>query len=281
MPTLVDVLQRTEGFFRARGVPSPRLDAEHIFSAVLNIDRMALYLQFDRPMQERELDALRPLVQRRGERLPLAWVIGTQGFHTLDLVVHPGVLVPRPDTEALVEAALGLIPEDEDCYVADVGCGTGAVGLAIVTQRPRVRLYAIDANRAAIDNTRANVQRLGLQDRVAVLHGNWLEPIPADRAVDVVVSNPPYIATGTFPELEPEVRDHEPRSALDGGADGLDAYRNLIPSAALRIQRALAVEIGHDQGPAVRQLFEANGLHNLQVHPDLAERDRVVSGTAL
>ncbi len=280
MHTVADILLRTTDWFRARGIPSPRLDAELLMAHALGVDRVRLYMQFDRPLTDAELDRLRPLVARRGRREPVAWITGEKGFHELELAVRPGVLVPRPDTEALVEAALALIEGDEEVFVADIGCGSGAVGLAIAAARPGVKLYATDVSEEALACTRDNVRRLGLERRVGVLRGDLLDAVPARRPVDIVVSNPPYVPTGVLAGLEPEVRDHEPRLALDGGPDGLAVYRRLVPAAARRARRAVLVEIGHDQGPAVRALFESAGLREVTVLPDLAGRDRVVRGLA-
>jgi release factor glutamine methyltransferase len=279
MITLVDVLKKTSDYFESRGIPSPRLDAELIIGHSLGLDRMALYMNFDRPLTEGELQAIRPLVRRRGEREPVAWITGSKGFHKLDLVVGPGVLVPRPDTETLVEVALELIEPDEDCYVADACCGSGAIGLALASERPELKLYATDLAREALDCTRDNAQRLGLETRVAILHGSLLDPIPADRPIDYVVSNPPYIASAVLDTLEPEVARFEPRLALDGGPDGLDIYRQLVPTAAARARKAVLMEIGYDQAEAVSALFVEAGLHNVQVHRDLGKNDRVVVGT--
>jgi len=275
---LVDVLKRTHAFLEKRGIPSPRLEAELLLGHALGLDRVKLYLEFDRPLREDELAAIRALVARRGRREPLYWILGTRGFHDIELLVHSGVLVPRPDTEALVEAVLGQVPEHERVFIADVGCGTGAVGLALAHARPDARVYCIDIDQAALTNTRANVAALDLSARVAVLSGSMLAPIPPHRPVDWVVSNPPYIASAELAELEPEVRDWEPRSALDGGADGLDFYRSFLPLASERARIGVAVEIGHDQGLMVRQLFEAAGLTGVTVTQDLAGNDRVVLG---
>ncbi len=278
MLALVDVLKRTHAFFEKRGIPSPRLEAELILGHALGLDRVKLYMEFDRPLREDELAAIRALVARRGRREPLYWILGSRGFHDIELLVHNGVLVPRPDTEALVEAVLSKVPEDERVFIADVGCGTGAVGLALAHARPDARVYCVDIDEAALANTRANVAALDLSARVAVLSGSMLTPIPPHRQVDWVVSNPPYIASAELAELEPEVRDWEPRGALDGGADGLDFYRSIVPSAAARAQVGVAVEIGHDQGDAVRQLFEAADLTEVTVTKDLGGNDRVVLG---
>ena len=279
MVTVVDILKRTEAFFRSRGIPSPRLDAELIVGHHLQLDRVALYLQFDRPINENELQPMRVDVKRRANREPIAWITGTKGFWSLDLDSHRDVLVPRPDTETLVQAALEAIPEDQEVFVADIGAGTGAVGLAIASERPRVKLFAIDISDAALHCTKANVSKLAMNDRVAVLKGSLLDPIPADRRIDVVVSNPPYIPTADIETLAPEIAMHEPRLALDGGADGLDIYRTLIPTAVSRAQRAVFVEHGDGQHDEVAALMQAAGVNTPTFHADLTGTIRVVGAT--
>ncbi len=279
MLSLVDILTRTETFLRERGIDSPRLEAELLLAHALGMERLQLYLSWDRPVSEEERAALRELVVRRGKREPLAWITGTTGFHAIDLKVHPNVLVPRPDTEVLVETALKWIPADHDpVYVADVGCGTGAVGLAIAAAHAGVRLYATDVSEAALENTRENVAALDLGSRVAVLNGPFLDPIPRNRPVEWVVSNPPYIPSRTIDGLMPEVSRWEPRLALDGGPDGLEPYRVLIPRARKRATAGLLVEIGKGQGPRVVELMQRAGFEDVKSFPDLAGIPRVVAG---
>mgnify|MGYP002828139164 CR=1 FL=1 len=277
---MVSVIERTAAWLADKGVDSPRLDAELLVCHVLGLERLQLYLQFDRPFSDSELAALRPLVRRRGLREPLAWILGERGFHALDLQVDRDVLVPRPDTETLVDAALEDIPEDSDepVYVADIGCGTGAVGLAVAAARPQVRLYAVDLSPQALANTKANVERLGLKDRVAVLRGDLLDPIPESRPIDWVLSNPPYIPSADIDALMPEVSTHEPRLALDGGPDGLDIIRRLIAQAVPRVRRGLRVELGAGQAAAVMQLLREAGLEDVRSWADLAGIDRIVGG---
>lgn len=278
--TLVEVLRRTETWFRERGLPTPRLDAELLLGHVLGLPRMQLYLQYDRPLDEAELSRLRPLVQQRGQRQPLAYLTGTVGFHNIELSVRPGVLVPRPDTETLVEAALQLMrpPDGEPIYVADVGAGSGAVGLAIAAAREDTRVFQTDVAPIPLEVTRENVRRLGLEKRVAVLQGTLLTPIPLDRTIDWVVSNPPYIPSAVIETLQPEVAHHEPRVALDGGRDGLTIVRALIRSARERARKGLLMEIGHDQSNEVARLFEQGGFVDISRHKDLGGHERVISG---
>ena len=278
MLTLVEVLKRTETFLKGKGCERARLDAELIMGQVLGLERVQLYLNFDRPMTEAELVALREPVARRGAREPMAYILGEREFWSLTFKTGAGVLVPRPDTETLVEAALELVPSGERCFVADVGTGTGAIACAVASERPEARVYATDVSREALALAKENVAALGLGERVAVLGGELLSPIPAGRRVDVVLSNPPYIATAELDGLMPEVAKWEPRLALDGGVDGLDVYRALVPAAFSRAQVAVAVEIGHDQGSAVSELFRAAGAVDVEVRKDLGGNDRVVVG---
>ncbi len=279
MLQLVEVLKRTQDYLASKGSPSARLDAELLLSHVLEMDRLTLYLQHDRPMNEAELAALREPVRRRGAREPVATIVGTKEFWSRDFAVKPGVLVPRPDTETLIAAALELLPETEDkVFVADVGCGSGCIGLTLALERPGVRLFALDASPTALQVTKDNVARHDLKDRVAVLRSDLLSAVPADRPVDFVVSNPPYIPSKDIEGLAPEVKDHEPRVALDGGPDGLDFYRRLVPVAAERARKAVLMEIGLDQEIPVMAMFKDAGLKLVRTKADLAGVERVVIG---
>lgn len=272
MITLVEVLQRTTTFFEHKGIPTARLDAQLLLGHVLGLDRVKLYLNFDRPMAEPELETFRVLVRRRGEREPLAWLLGTKEFYGRPFTVGPGVLVPRPDTETLIER---LLPEltGDPLYLADVGSGSGVIAITLALECPGLRVFAVEASPEAILYTRQNVERHGLKERVAVLLGRDLAPIPAARPLDWVVSNPPYIPSAALERLQPEVALREPRLALDGGGDGLDMYRRLIPLAQARARIGLAFEVGAGQADQVAALC---GDWLTSVHTDLAGTPRVV-----
>lgn len=280
-PNLVDVLKRTTDWLTQKGCPTPRLDAELLLSHALKVERIQLYVQFDRPLTDEELSRLRPMVRRRGERVPLAWITGEQGFHAIDLDLLGKVLVPRPDTETLVEAMLSWLPTptpDTIHYLADVGCGSGAVGLALAHARDDIRVYATDISDDALATTKHNTSKLNLQDRVAVLRGDLLEPIPDGRPIDWVVSNPPYIPSADIDGLMPEVSQHEPRLALDGGPDGLDIVRRLLDAACDRVRCGVVMEIGVGQAPLVAELMKAKGFSHTKIWNDIPGIQRVVGG---
>lgn len=276
MKTLVDVLLKTSAWFKERGIPSSRLDAELLLGHVLGLDRVQLYLNFERPLTDDELERIRVVVRRRSAREPLAWIVEKKEFYNRDFIVRPGVLVPRPDTETLIEAALKLMPDADPLYVADIGSGSGCIGLTLAAERPGIRLYAIDRSPEALACTQANIVALDLKSRAVAIAGDLLGNFPAERPIDWVVSNPPYIAD--LSGLAPEVRDHEPRLALDGGPDGLAVYRRLIPQASKRVRQGLIVEVGAGQAPSVATLMSEAGLSDVQTFRDLAGTERVVAG---
>ena len=278
MITLLEVLKRSETFLSNKGCLSPRLDAEILIGRALSMTRLEVYMQFERPMLETELESIRSLIGRRSSREPVAYIEGSKEFWSKSFVVRPGILIPRPDTETLVEAALELIPMDEQVFVADIGAGSGCVGLAIASERPNVKLFSTDISPVAIKVVAENAVALELRDRVAPLTGDLMSPIPESRTVDIVVSNPPYIPSKEIETLAPEILDFEPRGALDGGEDGLDIYRRLIPEASNRATKAVLVEIGAGQADDVARLFVESGLTSVKRHKDLSGIERVISG---
>jgi release factor glutamine methyltransferase len=248
----------------AAGCDTPRLDAEVLLAHVLGIDGAGLVTRAD-PLTGGQRAAFQALVERRAAREPVAYIVGLKGFRHVDLRVDPRVLIPRPDTETLVEVAVGAAPHG--ARVHDVGTGSGAVAVALAAERPDLRVSASDASPDAVAVARANVAALGLDVPVDVADG--LPP----RDYDLVAANLPYVREDAWDALQPEIRAYEPREALVSGADGLDAIRALVAQAPTGL--TLALEHGPDQGAAVRAL-----LNQARTVPDLAGRDRVTIGAA-
>lgn len=275
--TVLDLLKWTTNYFAGKGIENGRLDAELLLAEILKLNRIGLYLNFDRPVHSDELVAFRALIERRGRREPIAYILGHCEFWSLTLKVGPEVLIPRGDTETLVEAALKVLPQGGT--LLDIGVGSGAIALAIAHERPDLHVEGIDLSPAALAIAAENAQRLGLAARVALRQGD-LFALDGSNQYDVIVSNPPYIAIGEKATLMPEVRDFEPSLALFAGDDGLDCYRALIPAAKVALKRSgtLLVEVGASQATAVADLFAVAGYAEIFTSRDLAGIERVVAG---
>jgi release factor glutamine methyltransferase len=260
-------------------VESPTIDARLLLEAAAPVSRADIRTDPHRLLDPEAEARLEDFVTRREHREPVSLILGRKGFWTLMLNVTPGVLTPRPETETVLDVVLPAFPPERAFNVLDLGVGSGAILLAILAERPKAKGLGIDVSEDALAVARDNAAQLGLEARTALLRSDWTAGL-GDAAFDLVVSNPPYIPTDEIETLEPEVRNHDPRLALDGGCDGLDAYRELAPEI-LRVLRPggmFAVEIGPGQGDAVRGLFEAAGGEGLAVHNDLALHPRVVAG---
>jgi release factor glutamine methyltransferase len=266
--------------FRARGIESPRLDAELLVAHALGIDRTRVIIEALRPLDGAELTLLRDLVKRRRAHEPIAYLRGWREFYGLTFRVDPRVLVPRPDTEALVEVALR---RTSHCSLSmrhlDLCTGSGCVAIAIARQRPTARVVASDVDAGALVVARENAARLGAYN-VAFVRGDLLTPIARDVSFDLITANPPYIPSAEIAGLMTDVRDFEPRLALDGGGDGLDLIRRIIADAPRHLETGgvLALEVGAGEAPAVRSLFEESGYRDLAGERDSAKIERVVSG---
>ncbi|MBL8785746.1 MAG: peptide chain release factor N(5)-glutamine methyltransferase [Deltaproteobacteria bacterium] len=281
--TVLDLLDKTTQLFRKNKIDSPRLEAEMLLAHILGVPRIQLYVRFDQPVSPAEVDAYRALVQRRGRFEPVHYILGHREFWSLDLAVEKGVLIPRPDTECLVEEAVALAPKvlraDAPLLLADLGTGSGAVAIALATELEHARIFAGDLAEIPIRVAGANAKKHGVQDRVSLVHGQGLLPLvqAAGSTFDLIVSNPPYITEAEFPELELHIRGWEPREALVAGPDGLDVYRAIAAelTQALRVGGALALEIGDKQSASVSALF-APRFDAIKVRNDYAGLPRVV-----
>jgi release factor glutamine methyltransferase len=264
----------------AAGVEDPRLDAEVMLAAATGLDRAALVADPGGEVQPAAARVFGEMVRRRLRREPVAYIVGRKGFRRLDLVVDRRVLIPRPETELLVEVAL----ERRPASVLDVGTGSGAIALAIADELPGCAVTATDTSPRALEVARANAERLGFADRVRFL----TDSIPADGEFDLVLANLPYVAESDWSSLQPEVTQWEPREALLAGPDGLDAIRALLSDSVRRLSPhatqatngsvVFALEIGAGQAEAVAGLLRAAGFSSIETRPDLAGIERVVSG---
>jgi release factor glutamine methyltransferase len=280
---IVRLLKWATDYFSAREIDSPRMTAEVLLSHVLDVRRLDLYLNYDQPLNSEELQRFKALLKRRIAREPLAYITGRKAFWTLDLEVDRNCLIPRPDTECLVEAALNFLhrhPEDQSLRVVDLGTGSGAIVLALAAELPRHHYFATDRSYAAIRLARRNARRHGLASYIQFLVGDWLTPFrPEAVEFDLILSNPPYIRSDEIDVLQPEIRDHEPRQALVAAEDGLACQRQVIETAgaALRAGGNLMMEIGYDQRRAVERLAAASSSYEPAVFfRDLGGHDRVV-----
>lgn len=278
MITLAEVLRRSTEYLESHGSPTARLDAELLLSHGLGLSRIELYTQFERPLDDDELVACRELVRRRGLREPVAYVIGHWGFRRLDLAVDARVLVPRPETELVVDRCLALLEGCEQPRVLDVGTGSGAIALALKDELPDAVVVGCDISEDALQVARSNAETLQLE--VDLVRSDLLDEVPPGR-FRLIVSNPPYVAESEIGTLQPEVADHEPRLATVAGRDGLELYRRLLPQAAGRLDGGghLVLECGAGQSQPLLAELGSVGYVEAGVEADLAGIDRVVWAT--
>ncbi len=270
---LLEVLRGAESYLAARGVTGPRLNAELLLAHTLGLKRMELYLQFDRPLGESERAPLRDLVKRRGSREPLQHILGSAEFHGRVFACDARALIPRPETEQLVEIALELLRERPEATVLDVGTGSGVIALTLALELPTSAVTATDLSTDALALAEQNAAKLDASGRVRFIHGDLLPPDAGP--FDLIAANLPYIPSAEIDGLAPEVL-RDPRSALDGGPDGLDLIRRLIADAPARLAAggALLLEIGAGQDAAVTALLEASKYRDISVRRDYQEVPR-------
>ncbi len=279
--TIIKILSWTESYFKNHAIDSPRLAAEMLLASSLDIERLDLYLQHDRPLEKQELEGFKTLIKRRIQNEPVAYITGEKGFYESEFKVGRGVLIPRPDTETLVEAALDIVKETpSESYpknILELGVGSGAVVVSLAKVFPDHHYFANDISKKALGIAKKNSETI-VQDRVRLFCGSWLDAIKVFPIFDLIVSNPPYIPTGDIPGLQAEISVFEPVTALDGGADGLDCYRKIFETAHRNLVPGgcLLLEIGFDQKEGLREIFEQHsGYGSIEFIQDLAGHNRV------
>lgn len=279
--TIKSLLNWTESYFENHGIDSPRLTAEILLSESLGMRRLDLYLQHDRPLEIHELVKFKPLIKRRVGREPVAYITGKKGFFEAVFKVGPGVLIPRPDTEVLVETAIsqlnGLAREGRSARVIELGVGSGAVVVSVAKACPGHSYFASDISATPLETARENAVELA-DTQICFFQGEWLGAVVPGAGFDLILSNPPYIPGADIDALAPEIRDYEPTLALDGGADGLDAIRHIIRQAGSRLNSGgrLMLEMGFDQKEGVAAIAEGcDWVSDLEFIKDLAGHDRL------
>jgi len=258
--TILDLLKWTTDYFSRQAIDSPRATAEILLAHTLAVKRIDLYLKYDQPLNPTELQQFKVLIKRRAAREPVAYIVGTKEFWGLDFAVAPGTLIPRPETECLVESALETIDgaaSRTPLHILELGTGSGAVVTALAKERPGQCFYASDRSFQTVVVARRNAAANGLAEDIHFFAGDWLEPLaPSRLLLDLIVSNPPYIDSAVIPTLQPEIHQFEPLAALDGGPDGLDSIRRIIRQAPAHLHPggSLLLETGHDQHAALQSL---------------------------
>ena len=273
--TTLKILEWTKGYLAGKGIENARLEAEWLLCEALSLDRVGLYLNFDKPLQDAELAAYRGMVARRAKREPLQHILGSQEFLGLEFRTTAAALIPRHDTELLVTESLKVAQEAQ--RVLDLGSGSGCVAIALTRSLPGAVVVSVDISPEALELARGNaaLNSVSVEFRL----GSLFEPVQGER-FDLVVSNPPYIPAKDIENLQPEVRDYEPRPALDGGADGLEFYRLIIPAAPEHLTPGgwLLLEVGIGQSAAVTEMFAKSGFSAIFCAKDHGGIERVVGG---
>ncbi|MFW6188804.1 MAG: peptide chain release factor N(5)-glutamine methyltransferase [Planctomycetota bacterium] len=268
--TILELLNWTASYFAEQGIPEPRLNAQVLLAHVMDTERIMLYARFDEQVDPEKRAEFRRLVRRRASREPLQYLVGGWEFYGRHFALTPAVLVPRQETELLAEKCLEKVPEGTDWWAADIGTGSGVIAVTLACERPGLELIAVDSSAEALEVAARNAARHGVEDRIRLGEDDLAEPLPGllppgREGVELLVSNPPYVPTDRIASLEPEVRDWEPRAALDGGEDGLHVIRRLVPQAAEHLLRGgwLVLELGEGQADPVTELAAETAAYDM------------------
>lgn len=276
MKTIFEILKTAVKKLESAEIENPRLDSEILLAYVLNCRRLKLYTDSEKILTDEEISRFENLIERRAEKNPVAYLIGTKEFMGFNFVVTPDVLIPRPDTEILTQCAIDFFQNNGGKNFLDIGTGSGAICISILKFCKNISACAVDISKKSLEVAEFNAGKFGVDDRVNFFCGNLFEPVEG-KIFDAVISNPPYIPTNDLENLQDEVK-REPKTALDGGADGLDFYRKIIHDAPKFLSDGglLAFEIGINQAEEVKKIFEENNFCNIEILKDLAGIERVI-----
>lgn len=275
MRTVLEIIKKTTDFLGGKGIDSPRLNAELLIGHALGLKRMQLYLEFERPLAESELEKIRPLVRRRSHHEPLQYILGETEFHGLRLKVDPRALIPRPETELLVELAIAACPSPPG-MILDLGTGSGAIALALAKAFPLAAVHAVDISEPALSLSQENAALSGLTDRIQFVRSDWFAGLAASARYDLIVANPPYLSAEETAATSQEVRGFEPASALTSEAGGLADLRRILAGARefMTPEGVIALETGITQHAELLACAQSAGYHSIESRRDLTGRDR-------
>lgn len=279
--TIREILKWTANYLHSKGVSTPRLDAEVLLAHALQKDRLYLYMNMERPLSPIERASYREMVTQRANRAPCALIVGSKEFWSMEFKITPGTLIPRPETETLVERAIELLIDNPAPLILELGVGSGAVCVSLAKEIPGAHIIAVDISPKALECAGINIEKYDLNNRIRLIYGDLFDPIAESGEFDLIVSNPPYIPTLDIDGLEREIKENEPLEALDGGHDGLDIIRRILLGGAKRLKAggALAMEIGDSQEAGAKRIMESTKAYgNILSHKDLAGKVRVISG---
>ncbi len=281
MLTVLEAIKSSTEYLEKKGITSPRLNSELLLSHALNCKRFDLYLAFERPLQKTEIDLYRELLRRRSKFEPLQYIIGKVEFYGLEFEVNSSVLIPRPETELLVESVLEYVKKDEQLRILDIGCGSGNISIALAKNIPNCTVTGVDISQAALETSRRNAKLNGVENQILLVKKNILNEWEfGELHFDVIVSNPPYVSAEEFVKLEPELRLYEPKIALTDGGDGLSYFKKIssLASALLMQNGKLFFEIGAGQAAAVQNILFENQFDNIVIKKDYSDIERIFIG---
>ena len=278
--TVLEAIQKSTEFLSKKGVESPRLQTELLLAHLLKMPRMKLYLNFDRVLSAPETDGLREFIKRRGQREPLQHIVGSTSFCGYEITVSRHALIPRPETELLAEAGWKFLStiNSKPPTALDFGAGTGCIAIALAAKCPNAKITALDVSADALALAKQNALQNQVAERIEFLHGDGFAALTAKTQFDLLISNPPYIASAEIETLDPEVKDFDPRGALDGGADGLDFYRRLAVEAKpfLKVDGKIMLEFGDGQADDIKKILETEKWIVEAVQEDYSQRARIL-----
>ena len=281
MITVLEVIKLSTEYLQKKGVEAPRANAEILLAEILKCKRLELYLSFDKPLAENEVQIYREAIRKRGLRIPLQYIVGNVEFYGLKLIVNESVLIPRPETELLVEKIIKESDKSVSLKILDIGVGSGNISLSILKNLPNTNIVAIDISESALEVAKQNAELNSLLDRIELKHFDIMkDDLSSLGKFDLIVSNPPYVSVNDFESLEPELKVHEPRIALTDNSNGISFYKSIIEASDKILNRPgkIYFELGMGQSMEVKNLFDQKGFSNITITKDYAGIDRIISG---